>query len=220
MNYIKDNFITIVSGIIICFMFLIAEYYRERYLYSAYFIKLGNYKKSMKEILTIKKYCKYIGYHHDLHHFKYEKPVKTANCYHDKIMDRTHIIDYKSFFQYCYYINMHQNENEIYQILEQNNSFNKHFINISAKLSCSAISAVILAELVSIGRKRQFIKILLENDFQITEGDKLLASIEIYDNMPISLKNKIILFLLSDLLKDIKYYIIKLLIDQYNSLPQ
>jgi hypothetical protein len=202
-------------------MFMIAEYYRERYLYSDYFIKLGNYKTKIKEILTINKYCKYIGHHHDLHHFKYKKPSKTgANCYHDKMMDRNHINDYKSFFQYCYYINMHRDENEIYQILEQNNNFNKYFINISAKLSCSAVSAVILAKLVSIRRKRQFIKILLDNNFRITEGDKLLASVELYDNMSISLKNKIILFLLSDLLEDIKHHIIKLIINQDNPLPQ
>lgn len=199
------------------------------YSESDYFIKLQKYEDMLKQQLTQKQYCPSMGMNTDLHHFKYKEPVKTGfNCNHNLVLDIRSVVDNGTFWQFCYYINMHRNKDNIKQLLSQEHKFNQYFVYLEEdKLSelptdnnypCSAISAVLVAEFVSLAEKRNYIKILLSNGFQVTLGDQLLAQLLIYQQFSTTFKQNIVLFLLSDIMPDIKTYTIQNLITYYNPL--
>ncbi|HJZ23110.1 MAG TPA: hypothetical protein VJ201_01520 [Candidatus Babeliales bacterium] len=59
----------------------------------------------------------------------------------------------------------------------------------------SALGAACIARDISIGHKRDFIRPLMEHGFELTEKDKALAVIELYDAIPVEQKKKIIFLL-------------------------
>ena len=160
----------------------------------------------------IKRMCQNIGHSHDLNHFKYKKGI-SFYCNHDYHLDSNDVFDDQTFLQFCYYLNMHQNEEDIYKVLRKNNTYNRHFINDQY----SAISAVLLAKFTSLKKKRRYIKILLSNGFQVSKGDRQMANYELYKQI-FPIKKKIMLFLSSNIFEDIKKYILRCLINQYDPL--
>lgn len=112
--------------------------------------------------------------------------------------------------------------------MNREHKFNEYFIYVNLdelsnrfienSIRCSVISSAVLAEFVPIEQKRLFIEILLSNEFRITHGDRLMASIDIYDQISTNIKFNIVLFLLSDMLRDVKLQVIGLIIEPYNPL--
>ena len=78
----------------------------------------------------------------------------------------------------------------------------------------SVVTSIILSE-YKVEKKREIIFILLSYGIKITDNDRLLANLEIDEQIPMSVKYKILLFLRSDILTDIKWYIIDRLITVY-----
>ena len=82
---------------------------KPTYKDSKYIEKLKNDKIIMKNQLSIKQYCNTLGMSRDLNHFKYkDHPAEPIGftCNHDFSLDVNTVIDNKTFFQYCYYINL------------------------------------------------------------------------------------------------------------------
>lgn len=81
---------------------------------------------------------------------------------------------------------------------------NKHSVISSAILSDNCLT-----------QKREAILTLLAYNFEVTNGDELLSNLYVYDNIPDEIKLNIMVFLLSDLLHDVKTNIVRSLIKDY-----
>lgn len=117
------------------------------------------------------------------------------------------------FFSDCYYLNLMINYDSVNNLLSDENILNLYKEGYD---NYSILSAVILAKEVSIENK--FVKILLSHGFIPTKKDKLLQKLEIYESIPIDMKNKILLFMQpSDILNELKLYIVKQWIKIYKT---
>lgn len=146
-----------------------------------------------------------------MNHFKFNEPIKTGvNCGpHNLVLYHQNVTNKESFFKYCYYLNLHYNEDDIHNVLKLPNNSYKELHS-----EYSAITPIILSECASVKRKRNFISILLSYGFKITDNDRIFANLDVYDS--ILVKNNILFFLsTNDLLSEIKLYIINILIEIY-----
>lgn len=213
MNYARSiiNPLYLIPSVII-FIPLVYKIVKElnrsniTYQDSEYINKLIKNKNVIKEQLTLRRYCNNLCTHFDLNHFRLSE---YKNCNHDYWLCCYEVYNVHSFFNYCYYINLHAREGDIREILSRNESNDSYKETHDGR---SAITAVILSEFVSISKKRRFISRLLSYGFTITDNDRLFASLEIY----IKSKNNILTFLNThDLLPEIKLYIVNMLIKKY-----
>jgi hypothetical protein len=134
-----------------------------------------------------------------------------------------------TFAKYCYYLRLHNNKADIQKIFSNaallDNCRKFHFIegchNLiiqpdwpSSILSSthSVISAVILAEKCNIKEQQKFIAQLCRHNFVLTDADRDMAGLIFYENIPIS---NVIMFLKSEIEKDIKWYIVYWLMRLY-----
>lgn len=130
-----------------------------------------------------------------------------------------------NFLRYCYYQKFHDdNSKEDMQALASYENLLNDFKNIHIK-ECSALGAAIMAPGVSIKSKRNFIKQLMHLGFQLTQKDRVLAELQLYDAVPESEKTKMLLFLTKkDMLPEIKQNIVGYMLQPYRlmswSLPE
>lgn len=196
--------LAISSVIILCL-----TNFKPTYKDSKYIEKLKNDKIIMKNQLSVKQYCNKMGMLQDLNHFKYKDPPVVPvgfTCNHDFSLDVNSVIDNKTFLQYCYYINLSKND-DIHKILSSDmlNMYNKPYDKLSV------VTSIILSE-YKVEKKLEIIFILLSYGIKLTDHGRLLSNLEIYEQIPMSVKYKILLFLRSDILTDIKWSIINRLI--------
>lgn len=81
----------------------------------------------------------------------------------------------------------------------------------------SLLSCVLLNK-INFDDKQKTIKFFLDENIKITNGDRLINNLFVYDNIPDDIKGNIVLFLLSfNLLPEIKKIILAEVIDPYRS---
>ena len=213
-NIIYSNIYPIALSMVISFVFYKLINNDSEYKDSKYIDELRENTKIIKTKLTIDGYCPGIRRYVDINHFRFKEPIKTGpDCGpHNLKLYYQDIKDKESFFRYCYYINLHEDKDDI----------NKLFLDDNMLTICkntndySAITSVILAECVTVEEQRKFISILLSYGFKINKHDKLFAKLHVYESIPDIIKNKILLFLSNDIiLPEIAYYIINCLVDNY-----
>ena len=149
---------------------------------------------------------------------------------HDFILDPNLVNNHVEFIEYCYYIKYHENDNDINQILNTKEIIEEYpktyddtlydktlTVKCYHKLTgCFAITAAILSEDINIKKKRYFINTLIIFGFEYSKDDLMLAGLEVYDAIPMTVKINIMYFLNNEgLLSEIKWYIIKILIYKY-----
>lgn len=105
-------------------------------------------------------------------------------------------------------------DNNIRRLMRRDpNSINKSYYS-DENTKHSLLTVVILND-TPLPKKRDHTKLLLTHGIKITNGDKLMANLYIFNNIPDYVKENIVLFLLSDLLGDIKLSIMKSVINMY-----
>lgn len=89
------------------------------------------------------------------------------------------------------------------------------------KIKYSAITVRLLRN-DPIEQKRDDIKILLAYDFKLTDGDRSMINLDIFNNIPIDVKNNVMLLFRMDLLDEVKLsvldYLVSMLRTQYDPL--
>lgn len=182
---------------------------------SNYFNKLMESRYKLEGQLELTMRCDCTGIRRDLNHFR-----NGSLCiwgHHERYFNINFVKNDIKFFQFCYYVNLHENKEDIKQVLNKDNKFNQYFVDVDG-LKYSAISAVILSKFVPMIEKRNYINILLTYGFKITIGDETMAQLMIYQQFSSIFKQNIILFLLSEIMPDIKRHTIQNIIDHYNLL--
>ncbi len=131
------------------------------------------------------------------------------------------------FFKYCYYLKHHNKESMWHINIEQLvacadllRKCQEHRID-----DCSALGAAIIAPDVCVKDKRGFIRKLMMHGFELTQKDRELAALELYDGIPTEQKEMMIFLLcaynegnLSILPYDVIQYIIQYIISLYEIL--
>lgn len=216
-NIIYSNIYLILISIVISlvlYKFVKLMNDGTKYKDSKYINKLKENKRQLKKKLSLEQYC--LDCTRDRYNFKFDKRrfKYLLNCkLHNSKLYYRDIKDKQSFFKYCYYINLHENKDDIHKLFLDNNMLTICKNTVS---NCSAITSVILAECVTIKEKREFISVLLSYGFRITEKDILFAKLHVYESIPDITKNKILLFLKCwTILPEIAYYIINCLVNTY-----
>jgi hypothetical protein len=181
---------------------ILSRYLSKDYQNSSLIDKIKEYEDKIRDKLKIIKLCPDIGRKHDLIHFK--RSINNR-CYHFYYI--TNDKEKYSFLQYCYYIGLHRSYNDIYKLLMEFENEYINFTDNNETIKFSAISTILLA-FEHIERKKEVIQILLNNEFSITNGDKLLLNLYIFENIPNKIKMNIMEFLKVDLVTDIKMYIV------------
>ena len=206
--------------ILLCFCLIFILLYSQKILKS--YIKYKNYKKyqykDSEYIILWRNEMQY--FESTLRNPRYEYQTEY------NLQVRNHV----EFIEYCYYIKLHQKSQKLSEILYSENiigqyktTFNRIFCNSHRTIQCShnlngctALTAAILSRTLCIERKRRFIKKLLYYGFIPTNDDKIFAELQVYDAITMKIKINIMLFLNNEnLLIDIKWYIVKCLIDVY-----
>ena len=128
------------------------------------------------------------------------------------------------FLDYCYYLKHFKGavQKNIAELISCPNLFRA--CQEIRKDNYSALGAVIMAHGVSVEDKRDFIQKLMLNGFELTQNDKELAALNLYDVISTENKAKMILLLcddyqedsLSQLLPEIRKYIVQYLISLFN----
>lgn len=167
----------------------------------------------------------------------YYKKVLTNGeyeCYskrnHEFNLDPDLVNNHREFLEYCYYQKLHENDSDTNKILynkeiinEYQNVYNNISYNPSRTIQasdalngCTAIMASIFATNINIKKKRNFINTLLDLGFKYTPNDLMFAGLKVYDAISVIVKTNIMLFLNNqDLLPEIKWYVVKMLINRY-----
>lgn len=113
-------------------------------------------------------------------------------------------VNNKTFERYCFNLDLHNNNNDIYKLLGSKRM--NHINNVDPTLY------VIISD-ANINRQREFISILLNYGFQISEQSMIFSRLQIYDDISDKIKSNIITFSQTDVLPELKYFIVKLLVD-------
>lgn len=204
---------TIIVGI-----YLVIDYiFNPRYKDSNKIIKFRKHKQDLINNLSRKEQCSFEGQLYDLNHFKVNEHF--CRCIHDFAIvtnfDDNVFRSKEQFFTDCYYLNLVSDYNSLHKLLS-----NKDLLNLYKETYCdySVLSAIILAKEVCITNKIKFISILSLYGFIPTKNDIILQNLEIYELIPIDIKNKMILFLQpSNVLGDVKLCVIEQWILMYKN---
>lgn len=140
------NYSVLIAGIALS----LGLFYRrtsEKYVFSTSdrFEKLRKYRKMIKDYFRWTEYCRYMGMNLDFNHFKYKEPTRTGlNCNHNLSINQNYVIDHRSFFGYCYYLNMHENKDDITAVLKKNYPFDKHFFFMLVTMELAQCRSIML----------------------------------------------------------------------------
>jgi hypothetical protein len=135
----------------------------------------------------------------------FEKELVPGGSFTITILRDGQTIDFSpdAFFKYCYNQNMHDSCD--FWVVKIDDLDDTYIDNFNGSLldnykearidGYSALGAAILAEDVCIEYKRNLIQRLLEKGFTLTEKDKMLLALELYDTIPAEQEQMMILLL-------------------------